>query len=59
MASSAMPDLPAGGFTVIQRTQVEITRLVIGLGGGFALVIGLEQEKFRLRAYVEGVKAIS
>ena len=50
-------DLPAGGLTVVQRTQIEVAGLVVGLGGGFALVIGLEQEEFRLGAYIEGVKA--
>ena len=37
-------DLPAGALTVVQGAQVEVARLVVGLGGGLALVVGLEQE---------------
>ena len=41
-------DLPAGGLAVIQRAQIEIAGLVIGLGGGLALLVGLEQEELAL-----------
>ena len=50
-------DLPAGGLAVVQGAQVKVARLVVGLGGGLALVVGLEQEKLCLRAHVEGIKA--
>ena len=50
-------DPPPGGLAVIQGAQVEVARLVVGFGGGLAVLVGLEQEKFRLRAYVEGVVA--
>ena len=50
-------DLPPGALPVVQRTQVEVARLVVGPGGGLAVVIGLEEEKLRLRAHVEGVIA--
>ena len=50
-------DLPPGGLPVIQGAQVEIARLVVGAGGGLALLIGLEQEELRLGAHVEGVVA--
>ena len=50
-------DLPPGPLPVVQGAQVEVARLVVGPGGGLALVIGLEEEEFRLRTYVEGIKA--
>ena len=49
--------LPAGGLPVVQGAQVEVARLVPGLGGGVALFVGLKEEKFQLRPDVEGVKA--
>jgi hypothetical protein len=42
---------------VIQRTKVEIAGLIVGLGGGLALIIGLEQEELGLGSHVEGVVA--
>ena len=48
-------DAPTGGLAVIQGAQVEVARLVVGLGGGLALPIGLKQEKFRLGSHVKGV----
>ena len=48
-------DLPAGALAVIQGAQVEVARLVVGLGGGTALVVGLEQEELGLGPHVEGV----
>ena len=50
-------DLPPGGLPVIQGAQVEVARLVVGLGGGLALLVGLEQEELRLRAHIETVVA--
>lgn len=50
----AQADLPAGALPVVQGTQVEIARLVAGLGGGFAVLVGLEEEKLQLRPGVEG-----
>ena len=44
-------------MAVIQGAQVEVARLVVGLGGGLALVVGLEQEELRLGAHIEAVKA--
>lgn len=42
---------------MIQGAQVEVARLVVGLGGGLALLVGLEQEELRLRAHIEAVVA--
>ena len=50
-------DLPAGGLAVVQGAQVKVAGLVVGLGGGLALVIGLEQEELGLGAHIKGVKA--
>ena len=50
-------DLPPGGFAVIQRAQIEVASLIVGLGGGLSLVIGLEQEKLCFRPHVESLKA--
>ena len=50
-------DLPPGGFPVVQGAQVKVARLVVGLGGGLALLVGLEQEELALRAHVEPVEA--
>ena len=48
-------DLPAGALAVVQRAQVEVAGLIGGLGGGIAVVIGLEQEELRLRAHIKYV----
>ena len=50
-------DLPAGGFAVVQRAQVEVARLVLGAGGGPAVLVRLKEEKFQLRPDVELIKA--
>ena len=50
-------DLPPGALPVVQGAQIEVARLVVGTGGGLALVISLEEEEFRLWTYVEGIKA--
>ena len=42
---------------MVQGAQIEVARLVVGTGGGLALVISLEEEEFRLWTYVEGIKA--
>ena len=42
-------------FTLAERFEVEIRACVIGQGGGIALVIVVEQEKFAFRANVEDV----
>ncbi len=50
-------DLAAGTLAVVQGAQVEVAGLVVGLGGGLALLVGLEQEELSLGAHVEGVIA--
>ena len=50
-------DLPAGGLAVVQGAQVEVARLVVGLGGGQTVLVGLEEEELALGAHVEGVIA--
>lgn len=50
-------DLAPGPLAVIQGAQVEVAGLVVGLGGGLALVVGLKQEELGLRPHVEGVVA--
>ena len=50
-------DLPPGALPVVQGAQIEVARLVVGLGGGLALLVGLEQEELRLRAHIETVVA--
>ena len=50
-------DLPAGRLAVVQGAQIEVAGLVVGLGGGLTLVIGLEQEEFRLGTHIKGIKA--
>ena len=47
-------DLPAGGLAVVQGAQVKVARLVVGLGGGLALVVGLEQEELQFRSHIAG-----
>ena len=51
-------DFAARALAMIQRAQVKVARFVVGCGGGFAVLIGLEQEKLALRAYVKAVAHI-
>ena len=42
---------------MVQRAQVEVTRLIPRLGGGAPLLVGLKEEKFQLRPDIKGIKA--
>ena len=42
---------------MVQGAQVKVTGLVVGLGGGAALLVGLEEEELGLGTHVEGVIA--
>ncbi|MPM90430.1 hypothetical protein SDC9_137551 [bioreactor metagenome] len=49
-------DFSSGGLAMIQRPQIKIARLVVGLGGGLTRVVGLKQEELAFGADVKGVK---
>ena len=38
---------------MVQRAKVEVPGLVVGLGGGLALLVGLEQEELALGTYIK------
>ena len=50
-------DLPAGDLSGIHGAQIKIAGLIVGLGSGFAVLIGTEQEELRLGAHIESVVA--
>ena len=50
-------DFTASPLPVIQGAQVEVSGLIVGLGGGLALLVSLEEEELRLGAHAEGVIA--
>ena len=50
-------DLLPGGFAVVQGAQVEVGGLVLGPGGGPAVLVGLKEEELQLGPDVEHVKA--
>ena len=52
-------DLPADVLSLVLGSHVHIARLVIGLGGGIARLVGLKEIKFHLRAESKGVTLLS
>ena len=48
-------NVTAGILTEVQRTDVEIAGLLMGVGGGHGIFIRIEQEKFTLGTDLKGI----
>ena len=48
-------NIPSNILSVIGGGNVKIAALVVGLGRGFTVLVGVKQEKLKLRTYLEGV----